>query len=284
METQTPSYAITSGDGTIIRYRTFGGGGPAVVLLHGGMQTSRNFRTLAALLADRFTVHIPDRRGRGLSGPPGAGYGLRSEIEDLGLLMRETHAGNLFGLSSGAVIALEAALVLSEIERLALYEPPLKFGGLDPVAWAPRFRHELARGRLASAFVTTVKGTGDSRAVRYTPRMALVPLVRLGIRADRRAGREPGYTPLGDLIPTMQLDATLVDEAAGPLDRYAHVAAETLLLGGERSAAYLKTALNGLEAVVPRVRRMTLPGVGHLAADDTGRPQLVADQLRTFFG
>jgi pimeloyl-ACP methyl ester carboxylesterase len=283
METQARNDAITSGDGTTIRYRTFGGGGPSVVLLHGGMQTSRNFRTLAALLADRFTVYVPDRRGRGLSGPPGAGYGLRSEIEDLGVLMRETHARNLFGLSSGAVIALEAALVLTEVERLALYEPPLKFGGVDPVAWAPRYRKELARGRLASAFVTTVKGTADSRAVRYTPRAALVPMVRLGIRADRRAAREPGYTPLGDLIPTMQLDATLVAEAAGPLDRYVRVDAETLLLGGERSAAYLKAAMNGLEAVLPRVRRVTLPGVGHLAADDTGRPRLVADQLRTFF-
>jgi pimeloyl-ACP methyl ester carboxylesterase len=283
METQVRNDAITSADGTIIRYRTFGGGGPAVVLLHGGMQTSRNFRRLAALLADRFTVHVPDRRGRGLSGSPGGGYGLRTEIEDLGLLMRETHTRNLFGLSSGAVIALEAALVLSEIERLALYEPPLKFGGVDPVAWAPRYRHELDHGRLASAFVTSVKGTGDSRAVRYAPRAVLVPLIRLGIRADRRASRDPGYTPLGDLIPTMRLDATLVDEAAGPLDRYVQVAAETLLLGGERSAAYLKAALNGLEAVLPRVRRVMLPGVGHLAADDSGQPQLVADQLRTFF-
>src|SRR5207249_2347754 len=110
-------------------------------------------------------------------------------------------------------------------------------------------------------------------------RAALVPLVHLGIRADRRAGREIGYTPLRDLIPTMRLDATVVDQAAGPLDRYAGVTAETLLLGGERSAAYLKAALNGLDAVVPRVRRVTLPGVGHLAADDTGRPELVADQL-----
>jgi hypothetical protein len=81
----------------------------------------------------------------------------------------------------------------------------------------------------------------------------------------------------------MQLDAALVEEAAGPLDRYAQLTAETLLLGGERSTAFLKAALNGLEGVVPRVRRVTLPGVGHLAADDNGRPQLVADQLRTFF-
>jgi hypothetical protein len=62
------------------------------------------------------------------------------------------------------------------------------------------------------------------------------------------------------------------------------VRAETLLLGGERSAAILKAALTGLEAVLPRVRRVTLPGVGHLAADDRGRPELVAEQLRSFFG
>jgi hypothetical protein len=59
-------------------------------------------------------------------------------------------------------------------------------------------------------------------------------------RADRRASHDSGYTPLGDLIPAMQLDATLVDDAAGPLDRYAQVAAETLLLDGERSPPYLK--------------------------------------------
>jgi hypothetical protein len=62
------------------------------------------------------------------------------------------------------------------------------------------------------------------------------------------------------------------------------VSAETLLLGGERSPAYLKAALNGLEPVLPHVRRVTLPGVGHLAADNSGKPQLVAEQLRAFFG
>src|SRR3712207_8413235 len=36
-----------------------------------------------------------------------------------------------------------------EIERLALYEPPLKFGGIDPVAWLPRFEKELAANRKA---------------------------------------------------------------------------------------------------------------------------------------
>jgi pimeloyl-ACP methyl ester carboxylesterase len=279
METQTRASAVTAGDGTIIRYRTFGGGGPKVVLLHGGMQSSLNFRKLALALHDRFTVYVPDRRGRGLSGPYAAGHGLRTEIADLDALLRQTGARNVFGLSSGAVIALQAALDLPGIERLALYEPPLKFGDVDPVAWLPRFEKELAANRKAAAFATVHNGTGD----RKLPRAMLVPLVTLGIRADARANRPQGYTPLGDLITTMRYDGILVTQAAGPLSRFAGVSAETLLLGGDRSASMLRAALNGLEPVLPHVRRVTLPGIGHLAADDRGKPQLVADQLRAFF-
>ncbi|MBO3740412.1 alpha/beta hydrolase [Actinoplanes sp. NEAU-H7] len=256
---------------TDIRWRALGGG-PKVVLLHGGMQTSANFTKLAQALAPDFTVYVPDRRGRGLSGPAAPGHGLRAEIDDLAALLDETGARNVFGLSSGAVIALRAAMELP-IERLALYEPPLKRGDHDPVAWLPRFEKELARGRRAAAFVTVVKGTGD---LRYAPRAALIPMIGLALRAGE--GRR-----IGDLIPTMRLDAAVIEDAAGPLSTYAGVTAETLLLGGERSPAYLTGVLNGLEPVLPRVRRVTLTGVGHVAADDSGRPGLVAAELRKFF-
>ena len=265
---------------TDIRYRTIGGGPRKVVLLHGGMQTARNFTKLAAALSGTFTVYVPDRRGRGLSGPAGDDHGLASEIDDLRAVLDETGAGNVFGLSSGAVIALTAALELPQIERLALYEPPLWFGAHNPVAWRPRYEKELAAGRTAAAFVTTIKGTGEVRV----PRAVLTPLVKLGIRADGRSNRPAGYTPFGALIPTMRQDATVVEQAAGPLDRFAGVRAETLLLGGERSAPYLKGVLNGLEPILPRVKRVTLTGVGHLAADDRGKPEVVAAQLRKFFG
>ena len=256
---------------TDIRWRV-SGGGPKVVLLHGGMQTSANFTRLARCLAAGFTVYVPDRRGRGLSGPARFGHGLRAEIGDLAAVIEETGARNVFGLSSGAVVALRAAMELP-IERLALYEPPLKHGGHDPVAWLPRYEKELSRGRRAAAFVTVAKGAGD---LRYVPRAAMIPLMGLAFRAGR--GRQ-----IGDLVPTMRLDAAVVEDAAGPLGTYRAVTAETLLLGGERSPAYLKGVLNGLEPVLPRVRRVTLSGVGHLAAVDSGRPELVAAELRKFF-
>src|SRR5439155_7997776 len=67
--------SITSADGTTVGYRRFGAAGPAVVLLHGGGQSGRNLQRLAAALAADFTVYVPDRRGRGASGPAGDGYG-----------------------------------------------------------------------------------------------------------------------------------------------------------------------------------------------------------------
>jgi len=257
---------------TDIRYRTFGGGGRKLVLLHGGLQTSANFSRLAAELATTFTVYVPDRRGRGRSGPAGDDHGLRTEIDDLAAVLDETGAGNVFGLSSGAVVALNAALELPHIERLALYEPPLPYDGHDPVAWRPRYEKELAAGRTAAAFVTTAKGTGE---LRYVPRAVLLPMAALYLRGDRQARQ---------LVPTMRQDATVVAQAAGPLDRYAAVTAETLLLGGSRSPAYLKKVLHGLEPVLPHVRRVTLNGVGHVAADNSGKPERVAAELRKFFG
>jgi pimeloyl-ACP methyl ester carboxylesterase len=263
METLTSAPDIT--------WRTFGGG-PKVVLLHGGMQASANLTTLARALASDFTVYVPDRRGRGQSGPAGPGHGLRTEIDDLRHVLEETGARNVFGLSSGAIVALRAALELP-IDRLALYEPPLKYGAHDPVAWLPRYEKELARGRRAAAFVTVVQGTGD---LTHVPRAALVPFAKLLISSGQ--GRR-----IGELIPTMRLDARVVEEAAGPLETYATVTAETLLLGGERSPAYLKGVLNGLEPILPRVRRVTLTGVGHTAADNSGKPADVAAELRRFF-
>lgn len=250
---------------TDIRYRTFGSGGPKVVLLHGGLQTSANFTRLAAALAGSFTVYVLDRRR---SRPD---HSLRTEIDDLAAVLEETGAANVFGLSSGAVVALQGALELPRIERLALYEPPLRHGDFDPVAWLPRFEKELAAGRTAAAMVTVSQGTGDFR---HVPRAALIPFVRLWMRSD------PGVRAL---VPTMRQDAAVVEQAGGPLSRYAAVTAETLLLGGERSPAFLKGVLNGLEPVLPRVRRVTLDGVGHVAADNSGKPELVAEELRKFF-
>ncbi len=101
------------------------GSGPGLILVHGGMAASQQFMKLASSLADVFTVYIPDRRGRGMSGPFGDTYGIWKGVDDMDALLTKTGAHNVFGLSSVALISLQAALVLPAIYKAALYERPL---------------------------------------------------------------------------------------------------------------------------------------------------------------
>ena len=93
--------SVESRDGTTISYRQLGTG-PGLVLVHGSGQSSQNFMKLAGALSDAFTVLVPDRRGRGRSGPFGEAYGLQTECDDLRAIMAQTGAGFIFGLSSGS--------------------------------------------------------------------------------------------------------------------------------------------------------------------------------------
>jgi len=56
------------------------------------MESSQSHIELAEALADTFTVYVPDRRGRGMSGPFGDGYSVQKEIEDLDALLTKTDA------------------------------------------------------------------------------------------------------------------------------------------------------------------------------------------------
>lgn len=282
--------SVASQDGTTIGYRRVSsqmtsrmGSGPAVILVHGAMQSSRSFTKLAAALSDAFTVYTPDRRGRGLSGPFGGNYGIEKEVEDLAALIAATGARNVFGLSSGALITLQAALILPSISRIALYEPPLAIDGApSPMAWVPRYEKELARGRLAAAMVAAIKGAGDPSLFTALPRFILVPLMWLAIQASaKEAGAENASLEI--LVPTVHFDTRLAAEMAGTIEKFKAVRPEVLLIGGSRSVAYLRPALDALGGVLPNVTRVELSGLGHLAADNIGRPERVANELRRFF-
>ena len=145
---------VTSADGTKIGYRTLGSG-PEVVLLHGSMESAHSHLGMARSLAGRFTVHLPDRRGRGMSGPYPAGFGMRTEVEDLAAVLAQTQASSVFGVSSGGLIVLEAARVLPGIRTRA-------------AAWFPR-------GLLTAATKVMMKSQ-DKKAAPGEPTMrALAP-------------------------------------------------------------------------------------------------------------
>jgi pimeloyl-ACP methyl ester carboxylesterase len=81
VEAATEKYttgSVTSRDGTLIGFREMGHG-PGVVLVHGTASSGHNHLELAEALADAFTVIVPDRRGRGLSGRYGENDGIQEE-------------------------------------------------------------------------------------------------------------------------------------------------------------------------------------------------------------
>src|SRR2546423_13716351 len=104
-----PPGPVTSADGTAIGYRQLGRG-PGLVLVHGAMQASQTFMKLAQELADAFTVYVLDRRGRGLSGPYRHPHTIERDCEDLDAVLNKTGARDVFGLSAGALISLQATL------------------------------------------------------------------------------------------------------------------------------------------------------------------------------
>lgn len=68
------------------------------------------------------------------------------------------------------------------------------------------------------------------------------------------------------------------------LQDYISVQTQILLLGGTKSPLFLRVALDALANTLPHARLKTFPGLGHDGPENDGRPDLVADELRRFFG
>jgi pimeloyl-ACP methyl ester carboxylesterase len=280
------THFVTSKDGTTIGYRQLGHG-PGLVLLHGVMESAQSHIQLAEALADNFSVYLPDRRGRGLTGPYGKEYSIQKDVEDMDTLLTKTGAHYVFGVSSGGIISLQAALSLDAIHKAAIYEPPLLINDSLPIAWLTRFEREIAQGKVASALVTAMKGTQMGPPVfNVIPRRLLELLTNMAMKSeDKKANKDYDVT-MRMLAPTLHHDFQLVIEMAGKLESFKAIRAEVLLLEGSKSPAYFKVALDALEKVLPHVTRIEFSRLGHGGSGNTnrgGKPERVAQELRRFF-
>lgn len=279
--------SVSSKDGTTIGYRQLGHG-PGVVMLHGAMESAQSHMQLAVALADAFTVYLLDRRGRGLSGTFGDQYSMQTEVEDLDALLTKTGAHNVFGVSAGGLIALQAALTLPAIRKVALYEPALIVDGSISTAFLSRYDRELARGDVAAALVTGMLGAQMGPPIfNAMPRWLLKRFTTMGMAQEEKTAKA-GDVTMRALAPTLHYDFTLVAQMAETLERFRAVQADVLLLGGSKSPKYLKAALDALEKVLPHVQRVEFPGLNHGGSSDAsatnpgGRPDLVAQALHRF--
>ncbi len=279
---------VTARDGGVIGYRQLGRG-PGIVMLHGAMESAGSHMQLAEALADAFTVYLPDRRGRGLSGPYSQNYSMQTEVDDLDALLTQTGAHDVFGVSAGGLICLRAALTLPAIRKVALYEPALIVNHSISTAFLARYDREMAQGKVAAALVTAMKGAQMGPPVfNAIPRWLLESLSSSAMASEDKKASSDDIT-MRKLAPTLHYDFQIVAEMDGTLEDYRAVQAEALLLGGDKSPKYLKAALDALEQVLPHVKRIEFPGLDHGGSSDlsatnrTGKPQVVAQELRRFF-
>ncbi len=263
---------VTSRDGTTIGYRPIGTG-PGLIIMHGGLRASHHYERLASALADVCTVHIPDRRGRGLSGPAGNDYSIVKEHEDLAAMLQRTQARWVFGHSGGGLFALEGAIDLP-IAKLALYEPAVSINHSLALDWLPAYEQALTRQDFAQAMTLFIKGLRLNWMSRL-PQWVWHPLFSIMLRG--KEGSE-----IKELLLTGAREIRAVQQLESTYPRYHAIKADTLLLGGRKSPAYLLDVLPVLAATIPHAHQRILPSLDHTAPDQDA-PETVARELKQFF-
>ncbi len=255
---------VVSRDGTPIGFDRLGDG-PPVVLVCGASVDRGSNAALAAALAPRFTTFNYDRRGRGDSGDT-APYAVEREVEDIEAVIRAAGGSAfLFGSSSGAVLALEAARGLpNHITKLALWEAPFILEGSrprPPADTARRYEELVAAGRR-----------GD--AVEYF----MLQVVGLPPEFAAQARSAPWWPAQEARAHTLAYDATIMGNYSLPAERMAAIATPTLVLDGGASFPFIRETARALAEVLPNAQHRTLDGQTHDVA-----AQVLAPVLAEFF-
>ena len=259
------SETVFSKDGTAIAFNRIGHGAPVILvdaaLCYRGMGQSGR---LAELLAPHFTVFTYDRRGRGESGDT-APYAVEREVEDIAALLTEAGgSAYLWGMSSGAVLALEASSRLSGITKLALYEAPFivddsrsttenQWVGIGEAVAAHR------RGAAVRLFLQAVGVPGF-----------FIALMRLS----------PIWPKLKAIAHTLPYDGALVqdNQRGRPLsaERWASATLPTMVMDGGKSPQWMRHGNRALALVLPTAHYRTLDGQTHMLKPKAHAPTLVA--------
>jgi len=110
-----------------------GGKGPAVVLLHGFGDSGAMWSPLAARLAAKHTVVVPDLRGMGLSSHPARGYDKWTQAGDIRTVLSRLDIGDatVVGHDIGTMVAFAyAARYPEKTRRLVVMDAPVP--GIPP--------------------------------------------------------------------------------------------------------------------------------------------------------
>ncbi len=249
-------------DGTVIGYQLTGNG-PAILFVHGAAADARQWAMVMPLLASRFSVVAMDRRGRGSSGPIGADHSMNVECGDIVAVAeaidRPVH---LVGHSSGARFALHAALGLSDLASLTLYEPPA------PETFADDTLRKLAK----------LEEAADREGILRT---FLVDIADNDEEAFAFIRRRPIWPIMVDNALTLPAELRAVSDYRFDPGLFAALEVPTLCLLGQLSGPELGRVAAEIVDALPQARVSTLAGQAHGAM--ISAPKLFAAELRRFF-
>jgi pimeloyl-ACP methyl ester carboxylesterase len=260
---------VTSADGSTIAYESAGDGRP-VVLIGGAFNDRSTVAGLGRCLGSPAIQAVwYDRRGRGESTDEASAFAVEREIEDLAALIAELGgSAALFGHSSGAVLALEAAMRGLDVTALMLYEPPY-IAGEDRPRPTPETVERLEelvradrRDEAARLFLTGRVGVPE-------------PVV------DAMAASDTWRWMTG-LAHSLPYDVLVCGPRLEiPRDRMAALTMPTLVVDGEQTWPWMRTAAAAVAESIPGARHTSLPGQDHGVLN---QPEALAPLLVDFLG
>lgn len=258
---------------------------PAVVLLHGLLDTREAMRPIAEALADRWRVLVPDQRGHGESDRVGAGgyYHFPDYVLDLDALLRHERLerAHLVGHSMGASVACYFAGSFPErvasLVGLDGIGPPTEGDGPDEAArrmrrWVEGVRRNeryVPRGAESLDELAERLGRSSPRA----SRQRLHELVRVAAEQGADGLWRWRFDPLHRTRIPIGFDAVRFRGFLARIDAPVH------LLWAEESPMHAPDEAERL-ACLDRVTEETLPDTGHNLHHE--RPEATAAAVRRF--
>lgn len=268
------THTVLSKDGTTISYLSIGGG-PPVLVLPGVLSMASDYAAFARALAEHFTVHTIERRGRGESGPQGDDYSIVKECEDVLALQQKTGASLLVGHSYGGLVALEVARNNKALTKIAVYEPGVSIDGSMPIDWMPGYEKKLAEKKDFDALVECALGVGPER-LRKTPhwlmKLRLLPFI-ISHELQQMLGLL--HENLREWREIARLDSSY--------ENYREIAAGVLLMyGGKSDSTAVNLAMERLAAILPHSETKEFPKLDHFGIERTA-PREVARAVSDYF-
>jgi pimeloyl-ACP methyl ester carboxylesterase len=259
--TRAPEDRFVTVNGMRLHYLEWGdAGAPPLVLLHGIDRIAHTFDHVAPRFADRYRVIAMDLRGHGDSGwDPDGRYLVEDHAGDLEGLVKALGLRNitLWGNSTGGRVVqvfagLHPDLVAAVIAEDVGPERPRSIAD----AYARRVKQEENGWASTEELLAQMR-----KAAQPLPDAVLEPYVRYGTKR-----REDGRV-------VWKRDPNLVKGfVETELWRYVRaIEAPVLYVLGGRSTIVPAATQDELKKVLPQVRIVTMPGLGHYPSDE--RPE-----------